>query len=154
MIDDLTLQGVTEPYRMMTARAEYRLHLRADNAVSRLGADALESGAVSEARAASIKDHLASMTTPSFANTPEGQADRLYAPYVERQQREWEAIARNREIRLAADLDYSLVLGLSAEMAERLSLARPETLDQALRVPGVTPAALTALYVASARRAA
>ena len=58
MIDDLTLQGVTEPYRMLTARAEYRLRLRADNAVSRLGARAIESGAISATRRESIERRL------------------------------------------------------------------------------------------------
>jgi tRNA uridine 5-carboxymethylaminomethyl modification enzyme len=154
MIDDLTLQGVTEPYRMMTARAEYRLHLRADNAVSRLGTMALESGCVSDVRARAIADHLAARATPAFAETDEGRADRLYAPYVERQQREWQAVARNRSVKLASTLDYRALPGLSAEMAERLESARPETLDQASRVAGVTPAALTALYVAAVRSAA
>src|SRR5439155_17410679 len=50
MIDDLTLQGVSEPYRMMTARAEYRLSLRADNATSRLGPSALRAGCLSDER--------------------------------------------------------------------------------------------------------
>lgn len=154
MVDDLTLQGVTEPYRMMTARAENRLHLRADNAVSRLGLPALASEAVSEERASGIRQHLEARDTPAFADTEEGKADALYAPYVERQQREWEAVARNRSVLLSSDLDYGRVPGLSAEMAERLAAARPETLDQASRVPGVTPAALTALYVATVRAAA
>src|SRR5205085_6723750 len=55
MIDDLTLQGVSEPYRMMTARAEYRLALRADNATSRLGEAALAAGCVSDRRREQIK---------------------------------------------------------------------------------------------------
>jgi tRNA uridine 5-carboxymethylaminomethyl modification enzyme len=58
MVDDLTLQGVTEPYRMLTARAEYRLRLRADNAATRLGAAAIASGAVGEARRAQIETRL------------------------------------------------------------------------------------------------
>jgi tRNA uridine 5-carboxymethylaminomethyl modification enzyme len=58
MVDDLTLQGVTEPYRMLTARAEYRLRLRADNAVSRLGGAAIDSGAVSDERQAVIQARL------------------------------------------------------------------------------------------------
>lgn len=54
MIDDLTLHGVTEPYRMLTARAEYRLHLRADNAETRLSAMAARAGALGEARTAHV----------------------------------------------------------------------------------------------------
>ena len=61
MVDDLTLQGVTEPYRMLTARAEYRLRLRADNAATRLGAAAIASGAVGEARRARIETRLAQL---------------------------------------------------------------------------------------------
>ncbi len=154
MVDDLTLQGVSEPYRMMTARAEYRLLLRADNAVSRLGAAALASDAVSSRRRKAIQDHLERRENPAFADTEEGQADALYAPYVERQRREWDAVDRARSARLPNDLDFRALPGLSAEMAERLEAARPETLDQASRVPGVTPAALTALHVGFARAAA
>lgn len=154
MIDDLTLQGVTEPYRMMTARAEFRLSLRADNATTRLGASALAADCITGVRRRQIETHLAARSTPAFADTEEGQADALYAPYVERQQREWAAVERDRAIALATDFDFSQVPGMSAEMSERLSLARPETLDQATRVAGVTPAALSALYVAASRRAA
>lgn len=154
MLDDLTLQGVTEPYRMMTARAEYRLSLRADNAVSRLGPLALSVGALSGERQIAIARHLERRGTSHFAMTEEGQADALYAPYVERQRKEWAAIEQNRLVSLPPDLDYAAIPGLSAEMAERLSLARPSNLDQASRVQGITPAGLTALYVAVSRAAA
>ena len=95
MIDDLTLQGVSEPYRMMTARAEYRLSLRADNATSRLGEAALAAGCVSDRRRIQITERLAMRTDAGWAETEEGQADALYAPYVERQQREWEVVQRD-----------------------------------------------------------
>jgi len=154
MIDDLTLQGVSEPYRMMTARAEYRLSLRGDNATSRLGAVALAANCVSERRRAQIEDHLAMRSMPAWADTEEGRADALYAPYVARQQREWKVVQRDSRVRIPADLDYGCVPGLSVEMVERLTIARPETLDQAARIAGITPAALSALYVAASRRAA
>ena len=154
MLDDLTLQGVTEPYRMMTARAEYRLSLRADNATSRLGEMALAANCVSERRRRGIENHLALRGTASWRGTEEGQADALYRPYVERQQREWEVVRRDSLVWIPADLDYAAIPGLSTEMAERLQASRPETLDQASRVAGVTPAALSALYVAAVRRAA
>jgi tRNA uridine 5-carboxymethylaminomethyl modification enzyme len=154
MIDDLTLQGVSEPYRMMTARAEYRLSLRADNATSRLGEAALASGAVSERRREYILSHLERRSSGGWSDTEEGKADALYAPYVERQQREWDTVIRDTRVRLPADMNYRAVPGLSNEMIERLELAGPETLDQASRVAGVTPAALSALYVAAGRRAA
>src|SRR4051812_39887958 len=85
MIDDLTLQGVSEPYRMMTARAEHRLSLRADNATSRLGEAALAAGCVSDRRAAHIAGHFALGAASNWAETDEGKADALYAPYVARQ---------------------------------------------------------------------
>ena len=154
MIDDLTLQGVSEPYRMMTARAEYRLSLRADNATSRLGESALDAKCVSTRRRSQIERHLALRTTAAWAETGEGQADALYAPYVARQQREWEVVRRDSRVWIPATLDFGAVPGLSNEMIERLRTARPETLDQASRIPGVTPAALSALYVAASRRAA
>jgi tRNA uridine 5-carboxymethylaminomethyl modification enzyme len=154
MIDDLTLQGVSEPYRMMTARAEYRLSLRADNATSRLGEAALAGACVSERRRRQTDEHLALRSSPARSETEEGQADALYAPYVERQQREWEVVLRDSRVWIPANFNYAAVPGLSTEMVERLSFASPETLDQASRVAGITPAALSALYVAIARRVA
>ena len=152
MIDDLTLQGVGEPYRMMTARAEYRLALRADNATSRLGVAALEADCLAPERRGQIEEHLGLRASDAWSETEEGRADALYAPYVERQQREWDSVRRDASVAIPADLDFADVPGLSAEMVQRLEDARPETLDQASRIAGVTPAALSALYVASSRR--
>jgi len=154
MVDDLTLQGVSEPYRMMTARAEYRLALRADNATSRLGKTALDAGCITERRRRQIEEHLALRSSPSWPQTVEGQADALYAPYLERQQREWDAVQRDAQVAIPPALDFSSIPGISSEMAERLYASRPETLDQASRIRGVTPAAISALYVAEWRQTA
>jgi tRNA uridine 5-carboxymethylaminomethyl modification enzyme len=153
MVDDLTLQGVSEPYRMMTARAEHRLSLRADNAMTRLGEAALAADCVSERRRQRIDDHFLLRSGAAWAESEEAKADALYAPYVARQQREWEVVQRDSRVWIPGDFDYGDVPGLSIEMMERLEAARPESLDQASRVPGVTPAALSALYVAASRRA-
>jgi tRNA uridine 5-carboxymethylaminomethyl modification enzyme len=104
--------------------------------------------------ATSVEQHLAARETEAFASTNEGQADALYAPYLERQKREWQDVERGRKVRLPDSLDFRSIPGLSNEMVERLSLARPADLDQASRIPGMTPAGLTALYVATSREAA
>jgi tRNA uridine 5-carboxymethylaminomethyl modification enzyme len=195
MTDDLTLQGVTEPYRMLTARSEYRLHLRADNAVSRLGPMALELGALDATQARLVEDHLAAKAEASTAlaakvsgielglgdpaqkslaewsrrddvvasvraRMPAGRAadealdDAIYAPYLTRLGGELAAREKDRQLAIPLAFDFSQVPGLSNEMRERLDLAGPADLDQAARVPGVTPAALSALHFALARRAA
>jgi len=195
MVDDLTLQGVSEPYRMLTARSEYRLHLRADNAVSRLGPMALELGALDESQALLVRSRLnakqeavtalaqlAGGRELGLAETarkplaewarrgdlfarvrdflPAGDAadeaidDAVYAPYLTRLQAELSARQRDRAMTIPPTFDFSQVPGLSNEMRERLDLAGPADLDQASRVPGVTPAALSALHFALARVAA
>jgi len=80
--------------------------------------------------------------------------DALYAPYLERQAREIRRAANDRAVMLPDDIDYRTIGGLSNEMVEKLELARPETLDQATRIRGITPAALSAILVASRRCAA
>lgn len=79
--------------------------------------------------------------------------DARYAPYLERQAAEQEAMARSDATPIAGSLDYAAIPGLSNEMVERLSLARPATVGDAARVRGITPAALTAIML-HVRRAA
>ncbi|MCW4462393.1 tRNA uridine-5-carboxymethylaminomethyl(34) synthesis enzyme MnmG [Sphingomonas sp. BT-65] len=203
MIDDLTLQGVTEPYRMLTARAEYRLRLRADNAETRLGAIGEAAGCIGEERRAHLDRRRtaraeldAAFATPRTAHEL-GQAgapvsqdgarrssfewlrfpgvstahlgidlgdaepdllaelveDARYAPYLERQAAEQAAMSRADGTPIALSLDYAAIPGLSNEMVERLSAARPATIGDASRVRGITPAALTAIML-HVRRAA
>ena len=195
MVDDLTLHGVTEPYRMMTARAEFRLHLRADNAMTRLGTSAITAACISDARRIAVEANASAITlahdrlailTPEHELTGAGTdkrslaewlrrpvarhaalerlgpldealdeaiADADYAPYLERQRTEWALLDRDRALALPAAFAFAAVPGLSTEMIERLSAARPATIDQASRVRGVTPAALSALHFAIAKAA-
>ena len=195
MVDDLTLQGVSEPYRMLTARSEYRLHLRADNAASRLGPMALELGALNEEQAALVRERIeakvkaaaalqlvASGTEfglsdpgrkplvewarredllgrireklPDHPASDEAIDDAAYAPYLTRLNSELAARAKDRQLAIPPAFDFAQVPGLSNEMRERLGQAGPADIDQAARVPGVTPAALSALHFALVRQAA
>jgi len=170
LVDDLILQGVTEPYRMLTARAEHRLSLRADNAVSRLGPLALASGAVGDERRQYISDRIDALSQAyadlraskkaitdvaaalTHRNLPadlltELADDLRYAPYVERQREEARRHATDAAVKLSRIATYSAVPGLSNEMVEKLDKARPDDLAAAARVRGVTPAALTAILV-------
>ena len=207
MIDDLTLHGVTEPYRMLTARAEYRLRLRANNAGSRLTPLALQIGCVGAERAewfarreaemdridaaldnaAPSKDLAAAglPVRPDAGRLPlrewlrfggvglkdlipwldeelpedaellaEIEEDAAYAPYLARQDSELRDLRAGEALPLGDEFPYAAIPGLSREMVERLSAARPATLAAAGRVPGITPAALAALLVHARRRAA
>jgi len=157
MIDDLTLQGISEPYRMLTARAEYRLHLRADNATTRLGEAALASGAVSDPRRRSIMRHFG-LRADAKCGRPiqedgadvfrEIEADTLYAPYLARLDRELSQIDATAGVSIGAAFDYRRVGGLSNEMLERLEAARPATLGEVSRIRGITPAAVSAILIA------
>lgn len=168
MIDDLVVQGVTEPYRMLTARAEFRLSLRADNAEVRLGLLAEATGCLSPSRAAhhAERQQWRSRLTDMQRRGEEAPTDApcdlveeiaataLYAPYVARQAAEVERLKLDDGILLPATLDYRSVAGLSTEMIERLEASRPETLGAAGRVRGVTPAALSAVLLHSRRKVA
>ena len=206
MIDDLITRGVSEPYRMFTSRAEYRLQLREDNADLRLTAKGRELGLIDDARFAAFsakreaiergssllkaawarpqaiptdEQEQALGTTlenearyfdllrrpgitwqalKSLPGAPELDIDdervieqieigAKYQGYINRQQDE---IARQRQagaLRLPPNLDYAQVRGLSNEVRQKLNTAQPETIDQASRVQGVTPAAISLLLV-------
>lgn len=197
MIDDLTTRGVSEPYRMFTSRAEFRLSLRADNADQRLTPLGVELGCVGKSRAeahfkkaerlesarellvkhvftpsqvsdAGIKinqdgskrtafqllafpdvsfEQIAdlSLSFSSIDDEVRKQMEReaLYANYIDRQQKDIDLLNKDEARKIPKEFDYSSMDGLSNELKAKLEAVRPESLAQASRVDGMTPAALT-----------
>ena len=205
LVDDLITHGTTEPYRMFTSRAEYRLQLREDNADTRLTAIGRELGLVDDHRWARFgakqeavgreSERLRALwATPGNALGREVQASLgipltreitvldlikrpeldyaqlmrvasigpgvddpkvaeqveisvKYAGYLDRQRTEIDRQQRNEDTAIAPDFDYARVHGLSAEVLQKLERVRPQTVGQAQRIPGMTPAAISLLLV-------
>ena len=197
LIDDLVTKGVTEPYRMFTSRAEYRLLLRADNADQRLSPLAISLGIVNSyrkelfqkkivllekarnlARSLTLTPNQAKMV--GFSVKQDGKIrtvldylsfqdikisdltrvwpqfkginfeiyeqllnDSRYAIYIERQLRDVENMKRDQNHIIPIGFDYSEIKSLSTELKVKLQMTQPENLDQASRIDGMTPVALT-----------
>lgn len=206
LIDDLVTQGVDEPYRMFTSRAEQRLKLRIDNADARLSEIAFEIGLLDPARYSDYSEKMSwqsklhsffrsttvSQRTPGYAafssassvclsepvnlgqlaRRPEVTAaslehllpdefraedragelltvvtDLKYEGYLAAHETLATRLGKATNRRIPERIEYSQLPGLSVEMAERLNRIRPQTIGQAMRIPGLTPAALSLLTI-------
>lgn len=133
LIDDITTMGVDEPYRMFSSRAEYRLSLRADNAIARLGDMAVALGMLD----AAARDEKYAYRADKIREN-----DKFYAGYIQRNEREIAAYRRDAELKIPAHFDYKNLPGLTNELVEKLTAVRPENIADLSRIPGMTPAGI------------
>ena len=133
LIDDITTMGVDEPYRMFSSRAEYRLSLRADNAIARLGDMAVALG---------MLDVAARDEKYAYRADKIRENDKFYAGYIQRNEREIAAYRRDAELKIPAHFEYRGLPGLTNELVEKLTTVRPENIADLSRIPGMTPAGI------------
>ena len=202
MVDDLTTKGASEPYRMFTSRAEYRLLLREDNADERLTPQARELGLIDDLRWRSFSGKYEQVATEKkrlktfWIQAGDAEAEAVlgiklgheynleallkrpnidyktlskiekakpflednilieqvenqikYEGYIKRQLDEIEKYRKNENTHLSADIDYTKIKALSNEVRQKLNEQKPETIGQASRIQGVTPASISILLV-------